>query len=342
MSFVSAIRVALNALLVNKGRSMLTSLGIVISISAVIAIVSHRSAGYKLPHDRIERLGNNLILIRAGAPTQQDLVADSTPLKREDAAAIQKQVGPLLLGVAEAAVRQRIVWTATTNHVTALVGSTPDMEKIRNWKMAYGNFYTEEDVQQAAPVCLLGQTARKKLFPEKLNPVGELVRVARVQLRIIGVLEEKGRSPTGADQDDQIFLPITTLQRQITGDDNITIIMTATKSEALVKKAKEEIIPRNYQREYRRLRRTGDDCTTPGTTPVPLEFRLQTAADVMALLEEQVNAVRSEPEAKALEKARTVGYLAGIALKAIEAGNMAARLEALEAVLKQRNGEAKR
>src|SRR5262245_47122623 len=99
---------------------------------------------------------------------------------------------------------------------------------------------------------------------------------------------------------------------------------------------------RAYQREYRRLRRSGDTCTTPGTTPVPLPFRLQTAADVLDLLEEQVAAVRADQEAGTLEKARTIGYLAGITLKAIEAGNLAARLEMLEAVLKGRNGEAKR
>ncbi len=96
---------------------------------------------------------------------------------------------------------------------------------------------------------------------------------------------------------------------------------------------------RDYQREYRRLRRTGDDCTTPSTTPVPLPFRLKTAADVLELLQEQVEAVRAEQEAGTLEKARVVGYLAGVALKAIEAGNLAARIEALEAVLKQRNTE---
>jgi hypothetical protein len=99
---------------------------------------------------------------------------------------------------------------------------------------------------------------------------------------------------------------------------------------------------RDYQREYRRLRRSGDNCTTPGTTHVPLPFRLKTAADVLNLLEEQVEAVRAEPEAGTLEKARTVGYLAGVALKAIEAGNLAARIEMLEAVLKQRNGDGKR
>src|SRR5436190_15911755 len=99
---------------------------------------------------------------------------------------------------------------------------------------------------------------------------------------------------------------------------------------------------RDYQRDYRRLRRSGDECTTPGTTPVPLPFRLQTAADVLALLEEQVAAVRDAPEAGVLEKARTIGYLAGVTLKAIEAGNLAARVETLEMVLKQRNGDGKR
>src|SRR5437016_3799907 len=96
---------------------------------------------------------------------------------------------------------------------------------------------------------------------------------------------------------------------------------------------------RDYQRDYRRLRRNGDLCTTPGTTPVPVEFRLKTAADVLALLEEQVAAVRAEAEAGTLEKARCIGFLAGVSLKAIEAGNLAARIEELEAVLKRRNGK---
>jgi putative ABC transport system permease protein len=242
MSFVSAVRVALNPFLVNKGRSMLTSLGIVIGISAVFVMVSGGWAYFKLLHDRLQSVGKNLILIRPGSRTQQGLVPDFAPLKIEDAQAIRKQVGPLLLGVAESQMTQRIVSTSSGNHGTALVGSTPDLKRIRNWNMAYGNFYTEEHVQQAALVCLLGQTVRKKLFPNKPDPIGENLRIGHVWLRIIGVLEEKGRSPTGADQDDQIFLPITTLQRQITHDDKIAIIVTATESEALVKKAKEEII----------------------------------------------------------------------------------------------------
>jgi len=93
---------------------------------------------------------------------------------------------------------------------------------------------------------------------------------------------------------------------------------------------------RSYQREYRRTRRSGAACTTPGTSDIPVAFRLQTARDVIDLLEEQVALVRAEAEAGALEKARTVGFLAGVALRAIEAGNLAARIEHLERVLKNR------
>lgn len=98
---------------------------------------------------------------------------------------------------------------------------------------------------------------------------------------------------------------------------------------------------RSYKREWARMDRAGESGT-PGGTNVPMPFRLQTAQDVIDLLQEQVAAVRADEAAGTLEKARTVGYLAGIALKAIEAGNLAARIEALEAVLKQRNGDGKR
>ena len=92
---------------------------------------------------------------------------------------------------------------------------------------------------------------------------------------------------------------------------------------------------RDYQREYKRMRRAGSS-QTPGQTLVPLPFRLKTAQDVLALIEEQVNAVREEPEAGTLEKARTVGYLAGIALKAVEVADLSGRVEALEQVLRRR------
>ena len=94
---------------------------------------------------------------------------------------------------------------------------------------------------------------------------------------------------------------------------------------------------KDYQRTYRRIRRAGDDCTTPSTTPLPVEFRLQTASDVLALLGEQAEAVLNDETLGSVERARTIGYLSGVMLRAIELGNLAGRLESLEAALKSRS-----
>src|SRR5262245_30605633 len=154
MSFFSAIRVALAALLVNKGRSGLTSLGIVIGISAVIAMVSAGDGARALLDERLESIGKNLILVKAGARTQQGMVADFTPLTSADAEAIQKRVGHLLVGVAKLQFTQQVATTGTTTWPTGIVGGDPEVLKVRKWKLSYGQFFTYDDVKKAAPVCL--------------------------------------------------------------------------------------------------------------------------------------------------------------------------------------------
>jgi putative ABC transport system permease protein len=241
MSFLSALRVALDALLVNKGRSTLTSLGIVIGIGAVIAMVSAGGGARSKLDERLRNVGKNLILIRAGARSDQGIVTDFVPLTRADADAIRKQVGPLLLGVAETQTTQRLASAGSRKWPTAITGSVPDIQRVRNWHVAYGRFYSEEDVRQMADVCLIGQTVRHELFPDNPDPVGKLVHVDHVRLRIIGVLGEKGRSPYGADQDNQIFVPISTLQRKLAGEDRIELIVAAARSEDALEPAKEEL-----------------------------------------------------------------------------------------------------
>jgi putative ABC transport system permease protein len=242
MSFFSAIRVALDALLVNRGRSALTSLGIVIGIGAVIAMVAAGGGARQKLDERLETVGKNLILVRAGARTQQGIVADFVPLTRDDADAIRKEVGSLLIGAAAVQNTQRLALTRTGKWATSIVGSTPDMLHIRNWQIPLGRFYTDDDVKKIAPVCLIGQTVHRHLFPDKPNPLGEWIRLDGLQVRIIGVLGEKGRSPTGADQDDQIFLPITTFQRRLVGEEKIGLILAAARSEAVLERAKNEIV----------------------------------------------------------------------------------------------------
>jgi putative ABC transport system permease protein len=242
MTFLTAIRVALAALLVNKGRSALTSLGIVIGIGAVISMVSAGAGAREKLDERLDTVGKNLILVRAGARTQQGIVADFAPLSRDDAEAIRKEVGPLLIGAAAVQMTQRLALSSTGKWPTSFVGSTPDEQTIRNWQVVQGRFYSEDDVKKMAPVCLLGETARRHLFPYAANPVGQWVHVDHLPLQVIGVLGVKGRSPTGADQDDQIFLPLTTLQRRLVGEDRIGLIVAAARSEAVTERAKQEIM----------------------------------------------------------------------------------------------------
>jgi putative ABC transport system permease protein len=242
MSFIAALRVSLAALLVNKGRSILTSLGIVIGISAVIAMVSAGSGARHKLDDRLDSVGKNMILIRAGARTGEGAIADYTPLKMEDAAALRQQLHVLLLGVAETQTSQKQVTSRTSSCDTAIVGSTPDLQKIRNWKMEYGRFYNQADVAKDAPVCMLGKTVAQKLFPKTPNPVGQNIRVQGMELTVIGVLAEKGRSLTGGDQDDHVSMPITTMQKRLMGNTSfIPMILSAAAMDDDLEKAKTEI-----------------------------------------------------------------------------------------------------
>jgi putative ABC transport system permease protein len=228
-------------LLVNKGRSTLTSLGIVIGIAAVIALVSAGNGARHKLNDRLESVGKNLILIRPGARTQQGMVADFVPLRAEDSKAVRKAAGSSLVGVASSQMTQRLVSTSTGRWPTMIVGSEPELQRVRNWQVVQGRFFNEDEIKALAAVCLIGQTVQRKLFPDRANPIDAWLRVDHLQLRVIGVLGSKGRTPTGADQDDQVIVPITTLQRRLVGEERIGLMAAAAHSENEVERAKETI-----------------------------------------------------------------------------------------------------
>src|SRR5262249_18125511 len=135
--------------------------------------------------------------------------------------------------------------------------TSPDMRKVRTWLVEQGRFLTEEDLKKQAAVCVLGRTVRDKLFPDQPNPVGQTVRVDRLALKVVGVLEPKGRSPIGGDQDDQIFVPLNTLQRKLVGEENLSQILTSVDSMDKLDKAKEEIS--RILREQRRVKAGQED-----------------------------------------------------------------------------------
>jgi putative ABC transport system permease protein len=241
MSLLSAIRVALGALLVNKTRTALTSLGIVIGISAVIALVSAGEGARHKLDERLTSVGKNLIIIRPGARTSQGQVADFAPLALSDVTALKQQLKNLLTGVAANQLTQRVASTSAGSVSTTICGATPDLAMVRQWTMRTGRFFSEDDEKRQATVCILGETVRKKLFPNQVNPVGQTLRVERLQLRVIGVLKEKGRSPTGGDQDDQIMTPLSTLQRKLVGEERLNSLLTAVPDEGMLEQAKREI-----------------------------------------------------------------------------------------------------
>src|SRR5205807_2752096 len=169
MSSLSAIRVALAALLVNKGRSGLTSLGIVIGIGAVIAMVAAGGGARAKLDERLQTVGKNLLLIRAGGRNQMGIVADTVPLTREDVEAIKKEVDSLLVGATATQTTQRLALTRTGKWATSVVGCSPDIQPIRNWRVAEGRYFTDDDVKKMAAVCDIGQTVRRELFRHVAN-----------------------------------------------------------------------------------------------------------------------------------------------------------------------------
>ncbi|MBI1831126.1 MAG: ABC transporter permease [Planctomycetes bacterium] len=241
MNLLTAFRIALGALIMHKGRSALTSLGIIIGTGAVISMVSAAGGARAKLDERLDNVGKTLIIIRAGARTQNGTLADIKPLTNEEATILRKQLRPSTTGIAEVQATVRVVATRTRNCVTMVVGTSPDMKTVRAWVLQHGRFLTDDDLKKQAAVCVIGQTVREKIFPDMPDPVGQVIRVDRLQLRVIGVMEPKGRSPIGGDQDDQIFLPINTLQRKLVGDESLSMLLTSVDSVEKLEKCKQDI-----------------------------------------------------------------------------------------------------
>jgi putative ABC transport system permease protein len=242
MSFLSAMRVALAALLVNKSRSALTSLGIIIGIAAVIGMVSAGDGARAKLDERLDSVGKNLVVVRAGAHTTSGAVADTAPLTREDVAAVRRSLGSSVEGVAEVQLTQRVAVAGTRHWLTLVSGTTPEMKPVRQWHVAKGRFLTEDDVKKQAQVCLLGVTAIHKLFPGQADVIGRSVRIDHLSLRIVGVLGPKGQSPTGADQDDIVFVPLSTLQHKLVGEEKLSLLLTAPRGSSDPDAVKEQIL----------------------------------------------------------------------------------------------------
>ena len=218
INIASTVKISFRALRVNKMRSALTMLGIIIGVGAVIAMLAVGTGASRRISEYISKMGSNLLMIvpgtttaggvRMGSGTQPTLtLADAEAILKESRAV--SDVAPVLSGVAQVVYGHQ-------NWSTGVVGTTPGMLNVRDWPLASGRSFTQQDVKSAAKVCLLGQTVVENLFGD-MDPIGQVIRIKKIPFIVIGVLAPKGQSPQGQDQDDTIYVPVTTAQKKLFG-----------------------------------------------------------------------------------------------------------------------------
>jgi len=218
MKILASMRIALRALRVNRLRSALTMLGIIIGVAAVIAMVAVGSGATVRIQEQIQSIGSNLIIVMPGSITTNGMRLGSgagVTLTEDDARAIAAEC-PAVTAVAPVVRGGAQVLFGNNNWATSIQGTTPDYLKIRDLSVQSGHAFTDDDINGAAKTALLGPTVATNLFGAA-DPVGQIIRVKNVPFTVGGVLVPKGQSPSGQDQDDVILIPISTAKRQVLG-----------------------------------------------------------------------------------------------------------------------------
>lgn len=223
MLFKESIQMAIVALWANKMRSLLTMLGIIIGVAAVIAMVSIGMGIRKQVEDSIASLGSNMLIINASATKNaagvRQAVGSNVRLKLDDAEAIKKRLKDVEYVSPQVQRKYQIV-NGNQNWNTDVVGVIPDYMYIRSLNIANGTFITEKDVKTKARVAVIGTVVASNLFGEE-NPVGKNIRINNNPFKVIGILESKGQSSIGQDQDDIVIIPLTTAMTRIMAMDYV-------------------------------------------------------------------------------------------------------------------------
>jgi putative ABC transport system permease protein len=234
MNILMIIRVAFRALVRNKMRAALTMLGIIIGVSAVIAMVSIGQGAQASVQAQIEGMGTNLLFISAGAQNQGGVrsgTGDSgtNTLTVEDLEAIGREVPSVAMVTPTVNARSQLIF-GNQNWNTSVQGVSEQFPDIRKWTVGSGSFFTDADVRSAARVIVLGQTIADNLFPGA-DPIGQSVRVTNLPFKVIGVMARKGQDPQGRDQDDTAFAPYTAVQKKLLGNTRVQIAYVSAISQ---------------------------------------------------------------------------------------------------------------
>jgi putative ABC transport system permease protein len=232
MNWYTALQLALRALWRNKTRAMLTTLGVIIGVGSVIAMLGIGSGAQQRIADQLASMGTNSLVIRPGSVTHGGVrtgAGGKPTLTLQDAEAIAEMAD--VVAIAPSVRTSSQVRYRGTNWGTSIQGVTPDYITVRSWPLAEGEFFTRRHVKNASHVCVLGQTVTRELFG-LVSPVGETILIKGLACQVVGVLAGKGATAWGSDQDDAIFAPLTTVQRKLKGITNIERIELVASNRA--------------------------------------------------------------------------------------------------------------
>ena len=244
MNLLMIIRVAFRALLRNKTRAALTMLGIIIGVSAVIAMVSIGQGAQASVQAQIANIGTNLLFVSAGAQNVGGVrtgAGDSgtNTLTVEDLDAIKREVPSVSMVTPTVNARTQLV-SGNANWNTSVQGVSEQYPDVRKWTVQSGEFFTEADVRTAARVIVVGQTVADNLFAG-MDPVGQTLRVTNSPFRVVGVMARKGQDQQGRDQDDIAFAPYTTVQKKILGSPRLQVAYVSAISQDATYTAQSQI-----------------------------------------------------------------------------------------------------
>ncbi|HUC42247.1 MAG TPA: ABC transporter permease [Candidatus Micrarchaeaceae archaeon] len=257
MNLSEVIRIALRALARNKMRTLLTMLGIIIGVGAVICTVAIGEGASEQVQAQIQSLGDNMIMVFAGSVNSNGVRMGSQATKTltdSDAEAMQQHVSVLALVSPGLGANVQVV-NGNQNWYTRAQGVGASYLQIRKWPLAEGSSFSQRDVDVAANVCLLGQTVATQIFGDQ-DPVGQTIRVQNLPFRILGLLGAKGQSTFGQDQDDTLIMPYTTMQKKISGIDWLQNITASATTQPDIPVAMKETAALLRQRHH--LRPTED------------------------------------------------------------------------------------
>lgn len=283
MNAANLIKIALRALANNKLRGFLTMLGIIIGVASVITMLAIGQGSKRSIQAQISEMGSNMIMIQPGGDMfggVRQSAEDMETLKLADYESIVNDTR-YVAAVSPSVNSSGQVVNGANNAPTTIYGISPDYMEIRRYEMEDGEMFTDQDIQTAAKVCVVGKTVVDNLFPGGENPVGKVIRFQKLPFRIVGVLKSKGYNSMGMDQDDLILAPYTTIQKKVLAITHLQGINCSALKEEYTDQAIEEIT--DILRQNHRLKATDEDDFTIRSQQ-ELSEMLTTTTDMMTML----------------------------------------------------------